>query len=153
TRVSVRGAWAPLRGMFAGLVAMLLLVAPGSLRSDSSDGPRFVLARGKKGDKPGEFSSPIGIVINKRDEVFVTDLNNARVQKFSAQGAYLGGFALPRDKPERRTCLIGGIAVSEDGLLYLSFMVQDRVAVYTEGGKLLRQWGRHGKADGEFNQP
>src|SRR5262249_4115614 len=100
-----------------------------------------------------EFVSPIGIAINKKDEVFVSDLNNARVQKFSAEGAYLGSFDLPRDKPERRSCLIGGIAVGADGLLYLSFMLQDRVAVYNERGELVRQWGKRGKGDGEFNQP
>src|SRR5262245_38589770 len=149
-RASLRGPWALLHGIFAGLVVMLLLFAPASLRADAPEGPKFVLAWGKKGEKPGQFVSPIGIAINKKDEVFVTDLNNARVQKFSAQGAYLGGFELPRDKPERRTCLIGGIAVDEDGLLYLSFMLKDRVAVYTEAGDLLLQWGKCGKGDGEF---
>src|SRR5262249_3303473 len=136
--------------MFARLVAMLLLFAPGSLRADSPEGPRFVLTWGKKGDRPGEFFSPIGIAINKKDEVFVTDLNNARVQRFSAEGAYLGGFEPPRDKPERRTCQIGGIAADEDGLLYLSFLLKDRLAVYTEAGELLQQWGKRGKGDGEF---
>jgi DNA-binding beta-propeller fold protein YncE len=101
----------------------------------------------------GEFYSPIGIAINKKDEVFVTDLNNARLQKFSAEGMYLGGFDLPRDTPKRKSCLIGGIAVDEDGLLYLSFMLQDRVAIYTEAGQLVRQWGKHGAGDGEFHQP
>src|SRR5262245_49087271 len=149
----LRGPWALLHGMFAGLVAIWLLFAPASLRADAPEGPKFVLAWGKKGEKPGEFVSPIGIAINKNDEVFVTDLNNARVQKFSTEGAYLGGFDLPRDKPERRSCLIGGIAVDADGLLYLSFMLQDRVAVYTGAGEFLRQWGKRGKGHGEFNQP
>jgi sugar lactone lactonase YvrE len=139
--------------MLAGTMAMLLLLGPGSPRADAPKGAKFVLAwGGKKGDKPGEFSSPIGIAINKKDEVFVTDLNNARLQKFSAEGTYLGGFDLPRDTPGRRSCQIGGIAVDEDGLLYLSFMAQDRVAVYTEAGQLVRQWGKHGKGDGEFRQ-
>jgi sugar lactone lactonase YvrE len=145
--------WSPLRKMLAGTMALLLLLDPGGLRGDAPKGARFVLAWGKKGDKPGEFYSPIGIAINQKDEVFVTDLNNARLQKFSAEGTYLGGFDLPRDTPGRRSCIIGGIAAGEDGLLYLSFMLQHRVAVYTEEGQIVHQWGKHGKGDGEFHLP
>jgi hypothetical protein len=35
--------------------------------------PEFFLAWGQKGDKPGEFYSPICITINKKDEVYVAD--------------------------------------------------------------------------------
>ncbi len=116
-------------------------------------GPKFLFAWGKAGDRPGEFHSPIGIAINQRDEVFVTDLNNARVQKFSAAGKYLGGFDLPPDTPGRKSTIVGGIAVDGAGLIYLTFMNQHKVAVYTEKGELVRQWGKKGKGDGELHQP
>ncbi len=140
------------------ITALLLLKASVSASSqvraaDTAKQPRFVLAWGQKGDRPGEFHSPIGIAINRKDEVFVTDVNNARVQKFSTEGKYLGGFDLPRDAPNRRSSQAGGIAVDDEGHLYLAFMAQDRVAVYTEAGKLVRQWGKRGKGDGEFHQP
>lgn len=73
--------------------------------------PKFLLEWGQRGDAPGEFYSPIGLAFNSKDELFVTDLNNARVQKFSADGKHLGGFDLPRDKPERKSTIIGGIAM------------------------------------------
>lgn len=85
--------------------------------------------------------------------IYVTDLNNARLQKFTGDGKYLGGFDLPRDNPKRTTNLAGGIAVDDKGLIYLSFMGQDKVAVYTEDGKLVREWGKRGQDDGEFHQP
>jgi sugar lactone lactonase YvrE len=115
--------------------------------------PKFVLAWGKKGDKPGEFHSPIGIAINKKDEIFVTDLNNARLQKFDTDGKYLGGFDMPPDNPKRKSSLNGGIAVDDQGLIYLSFMGQHKIGVYTESGKLVREWGKRGKADGELDTP
>jgi DNA-binding beta-propeller fold protein YncE len=111
------------------------------------------LGLGSEGDKPGEFYSPIGIAINRKDQVFVTDLKNARVQKFSVEGKSLGGFDLPLDAPPRKSCIIGGIALDDGGLIYLSFMNQHKVAVYTEDGKLVREWGKRGTGDGEFNQP
>ena len=143
----------PMGRMIVAALATLLLVGHGTLPAGEVKEPKFVLAWGKKGDQAGEFYSPIGIAINKKDEVYVTDLNNARLQKFTADGKYLGGFDLLWDTPKRKTNLAGGIAVDAKGLIYLSFMGQDKVAVYTEEGKLVRQWGRRGQGDGEFHQP
>jgi sugar lactone lactonase YvrE len=138
-------------GVAAGLATLLLVQA--SAPAGEPQQPRFLLAWGQKGDRPGEFHSPIGIAIDKHDQVFVTDLNNARVQKFSGEGKYLGGFDLPLDSPPRKSCIIGGIALDDSGFIYLSFMNQHKVAVYTPDGKLVRQWGKRGAGDGEFNQP
>jgi hypothetical protein len=132
-----------------------VIVACRSRSTDAGDPavPKFVLAWGSKGDKPGEFYSPISIAINQQDEVFVTDLNNARVQIFSSEGEYRGGFELPLDAPPRKSCIVGGIAVDESDQIYLSFMNQHRIAVCTQVGELVRQWGKRGNGDGEFHQP
>ena len=45
------------------------------------------------------------------------------------------------------------MAVDDDGNVYLSLMNQDKVQVYDESGKLLREWGKRGAGDGEFRQP
>jgi sugar lactone lactonase YvrE len=141
------------RKIWAGTLAALLLVGPGSLPAGEPGGAGFVLAWGKRGDKPGEFYSPISIAIGRDDRVHVTDLNNARLQTFTVDGKYLGGFDLPLDAPPRKSCMIGGMAVDDQGNLYLSFMVQDKVRVYSESGKLLREWGKRGAGDGEFRMP
>ncbi len=122
-------------------------------RADDHKEPKFILEWGKKGDKDGDFYSPIGIAINKKDEVFVTDLNNARLQTFSGDGKRLGGFDLPRDMPKRKSNQAGGIAIEKDGLLFITFMEQHKVAVYTGEGKLIREWGTKGKGDGDFKMP
>jgi sugar lactone lactonase YvrE len=48
---------------------------------------------------------------------------------------------------------VGGLAVDDDGNAYLSLMNQDKVQVYDESGKLLREWGKRGEGDGELRQP
>jgi sugar lactone lactonase YvrE len=150
-RAKVSSSSVPPRWLLLATVFLLvwkLSVCP----ADEVKEVKFLLTWGQKGDKPGEFYSPIGIAINKKDEIFVTDVNNARVQKFSTDGKYLGGFDLPWDAPKRKSNQAGGIAI-DDGLIYLSFMAQHKVAVYTEDGKLVREWGKKGKGDGEFKQP
>jgi sugar lactone lactonase YvrE len=142
-----------LAGTTAMLLLLLVLVSPGRLLGAEPKGAKFLLAWGKKGDKAGEFYSPISIAIDHRDVVYVTDLNNARLQRFTTEGKHLGGFNLPLDAPPRRSCIVGGIAVDDDGNVYVSLMVQDKVQVYTESGRLLREWGKRGAGDGELRQP
>jgi sugar lactone lactonase YvrE len=135
----------------------LILVLLFALRSMAEDlpQPKFVLAWGEPGDGPGQFHSPIGLAIGKDDEVVVTDLNNARVQRFTTEGKHLGSFDLPLDMPPRKTNLAGGIAIDDEGLIYLSYMGQHKIEVYTKAGMLVRSWGTGAKAsgDGELNQP
>lgn len=115
--------------------------------------PKFLLEWGEKGAKPGQFHSPIHIAISSKDEVFVADLNNSRIQWFTAEGKHAGGFDLPMDAPPRKSCMVGGLALAKDGTLLVSFMIQHKIGVYSREGKLLKEWGKKGNADGEFNQP
>ena len=49
--------------------------------------------------------------------------------------------------------MAGGIVVDGDGLIYVSFMSQHRIVAFTYDGKLVREWGRKGTGQGEFDQP
>jgi sugar lactone lactonase YvrE len=88
-----------------------------------------------------------------RDELVVTDCNNGRLQRFDAEGRRLGGFALPWDDPKKASTQAGGILVDDAGRITVSFMSQHVVRVYAEDGALVREWGRKGAGQGEFNQP
>lgn len=116
--------------------------------------PRFVLEWGKQGTEPGEFHFPIGIAINEADEVFVTDIYNNRVQKFSTEGKFLASFAVPRYP--------GPVALDAGGNLYITHFgsakakderLPDKVTVHTAAGKLLREWGKTGTGDNELRFP
>ena len=63
----------------------LITCLSGSLRADEAK-TKHVGQWGSKGEEKGQFNSPIGIAISKEDVVYVTDLNNARLQKFSTDG-------------------------------------------------------------------
>ena len=141
------------RAIPALLSTALLLLLPAGAGAAEPRHDEFVLAWGKKGDKPGEFYSPISIAVDRRDVVYVTDLNNARLQRFTTEGRFLGSFDLPLDKPPRKSCIVGGMAVDDDGNVYLSLMNQHKVQVYTETGRLLREWGKPGDADGDLRRP
>lgn len=131
---------------------LMLVVVPTTLRAEPPVA-EFVLAWGSAGDQPGQFHSPIGIALNSKEEIFITDLNNARVQKFSTDGTFLSEFPLPWDAPDRKSTIIGGIAIDQEDLIYLSYMNQHKIAVYRDTGELVREWGTNGTGPGQFNQP
>ena len=107
---------------------------------------------GTEGSGPGEFSPPAGVAVAPTGEVYVTDLNNHRVQVFSGDGTHLyewgtygsgdGQFMHPR-----------GVALDGGGNVYVTDSVNHRIQVFTSGGTYLRQWGTYGTGNGQFHNP
>jgi DNA-binding beta-propeller fold protein YncE len=117
---------------------------------------RFQREWGQRGTGDGEFDFPIGIAIDSADQVLVTDFYNARVQRFSAEGVFISAFAV--------SPFPGGIALDAQGNIFVAHAgippsrydkprERDKIAVYSPAGKLLREWGKFGVGDGEFDMP
>jgi sugar lactone lactonase YvrE len=109
--------------------------------------PRFLTTWGKKGTGEGEFDSPIGLAVSPRDEIYVVDFKNARVQKFDADGKLLR--IIPTGAGP------GGIAVSRAGRVYVGHFGDakegEHVRCVAPDGALLHKWGKPGTGDGEFS--
>ncbi|HZN58582.1 MAG TPA: SMP-30/gluconolactonase/LRE family protein [Planctomycetota bacterium] len=131
--------------VFAAL-ALPVVAAEDTAAAPAAPAITFVKAWGQKGAADGQFDAPIGIAINGKDEIYITDFRNDRVQKFDAEGKFLGKFAVEDKTP-------GGIAVDRHGAIYVALMMAHKICVYDDSGKLLRQWSQKGKGDGELDQP
>jgi sugar lactone lactonase YvrE len=107
--------------------------------------PRFLLAWGRRGSELGEFIAPIGLAIDSRDQVYVTDFKNQRVQQFTIEGRFLAGFPVQAQP--------GGLAVDAAGLIYVAHWSLHKIAIYAPDGKPVREWGKQGNGDGEFRLP
>ena len=126
--------------LLPGLGSRPVAAADSSFRA-----PRFLFSWGKKGSGPGEFHSPIGIAINGSDEILITEFHNNRVQKFTTDGKFLAAFKVAE--------MPGGIAVDRAGNFYVAPLMLHKICMYSPEGKLIREWGKLGTGDGEFNQP
>ena len=113
--------------------------------------PRMVMTWGSNGTAEGQFDIPIAIVISPQDEILVTDFRQTnaeakgRLQRFDTSGKLLGSFEV---EP-----MPGGLALNKDGLLFATHMMRHKVVVYDQAGKPIREFGKQGKAPGEFEQP
>lgn len=107
---------------------------------------------GRPGDAIGEFNRPTHLTI-WRNELYVTDTLNARIQIFDStsgealrvigtRGTYVGQLAIPK-----------GVAVDGDGNVYVIESLFDHLLVFDRSGKLLLPIGGTGYASGSFYLP
>jgi DNA-binding beta-propeller fold protein YncE len=106
---------------------------------------------GRSGESPGQLNAPTHICF-ARGLLFVTDTLNSRVQVFNAdgevlqilgeRGLYLGNLARPK-----------GIAVDDDGHMYVVESYFDHLLIYDRGGRFLLPIGGSGSAPGQFFLP
>lgn len=128
----------------AGCLSFLLAGAA-SGEPEKPPRPRFLAAWGRRGKGDGEFAANVGLAIGKDDVVYTSEFRNQRVQRFTADGKFLGAFSLPGNP--------GGLAVDPNGNVYVGFWNVHKVASYSPEGKLLAEWGKKGTGDGEFQLP
>jgi sugar lactone lactonase YvrE len=125
--------------------------------ADEISPPKFLATWGQEGTGDGQFKAPIGIAINALDEVFVTDAKNSCVQRFTRDGKFLDKVATGS--------FPGGIAIDRGGLIYVAVMMDHKISVFRHKSdatgaadgvpafELVREWGKKGTGDGEFDQP
>lgn len=102
------------------------------------------------------LKTPHGLRIDHVGNVWVTDIGNHQVIKFDADGKPLLTLGKKEmagtadDQFDRPT----DIAVAKNGEVYVSDGYgNSRVLKFSAEGKLLKQWGKKGTGEGEFNLP
>jgi hypothetical protein len=73
---------------------------------------QFLLKIGKSGQGPGEFLKPGLICTDKKDNLFVLDTGNKRIQIFNEKGNYIKSINLFKG--------YSGMAVNDEGFIFLS---------------------------------
>ena len=106
------------------------------------------------GDRPGagagrgQFNQPIGIAVGSAGTTYVVDQGNARVQRFAADGEFLGIWGEEEGGLDfaRTESGLGptGIAVGPDDLVYVADTWNHRVVVVGPDGEEIREIGAAG---------
>lgn len=107
------------------------------------------------GDAPGgTFYEPWDVAVGQDGSVYVSDTWNHRVQKFTADGQFLGmwGFFGQGEGPE---AFWGprGLAVDQQGQLYVMDTGNKRVVIFDPDGNFITQFGMAGFDLGQFDEP
>jgi len=94
----------------------------------------------------GQVSFPLDLVVDRMENVYVSDAEALTVQKFDSRGVLIATFQEPFGYP-------GGIAVHVRGTNAYVYVTDDGVKKFSEQGRLLTSWGKRGAEDGQFNSP
>jgi DNA-binding beta-propeller fold protein YncE len=122
-----------------------------------SDG-QFLRKWGTPGRGDGEFNGPAGVAAGpgpsceSHGPVYVVDQHNARVQKFTSDGVYVGQWGSFGSGPGQFN-LPWGAATDATGNVYVADWRNDRIQKFSADGALLDAFGRPGKGYAEFNRP
>jgi sugar lactone lactonase YvrE len=102
--------------------------------------PTDTCKAGVSGSGNGQFKYPAGVAIDAADNIYVVDANNFRVQKFSANGAYLrqwGGYGTAGGQfngPRH-------VAIDAAGAVYVADYFNHRIQKFDADGNFLLAWG------------
>ena len=97
------------------------------------------MLEGGRGTGKGEFDSPIGIAVDPNGNVFVSDSNNGRIEKFSPTGAFLDIIGT-KGSGQGQLGAPNGIAVDHAGNIYVADASNHRVQKLSADGKLIAEW-------------
>jgi tripartite motif-containing protein 71 len=100
----------------------------------------------------GQYNSPNSIAVDSHGNVYVTDYDNNRVQKFDTNGNFITKWGSEGSK-DGQFLNPQGIAVDSHGNVYVTDVSNNRVQKFDTNGNFITKWGSEGSKDGQFDGP
>src|SRR5262249_40589061 len=91
-----------------------------------------------------------GVAVDSTGSVYVMDTNNARVQKFTTDGAYVVQFGSFGSDPGQISLALS-LALDGDGNVWIADSDNFRVVEFSSAGGFVGHWGALGSAPGQFS--
>src|SRR5438093_1841172 len=114
--------------------------------------PVLVKTWGSLGSGPGQFDHPAEVATDASDFVYVADQYNNRIEKFTADGAFVlawGQYGTAPGSLYHPT----GLAIGTNGEVYVVEHQNHRVSRFSRVGDFLGTFGSPGQGPGQFFYP
>ncbi len=104
-------------------------------------------------ETPWHFRGPFGVAVSSKDVVYVAEIDNARVSKFTAAGEWLGTIRTIEGYGELKGPF--DVAIGPHDRIYIADTRNHRIVVLDERERLqfVLGQGRRGAAPGSFGEP
>jgi NHL repeat len=108
-------------------------------KSSSIISYRYAKQWGLGGSDPGQFLNPSGVTVDSKDNVYVTDDGNSRIQKFDSNGDLIKilGF---NDTGNIQINNPGGIAIDSKDNVYVTDYNSNTVSKFNSNGNYILNW-------------
>jgi DNA-binding beta-propeller fold protein YncE len=115
-------------------------------------GEKFICEFGSFGEDDGKFVWPMGIALDRDENVYVSDEWLNRISIFTKDGTFLRKWGKP-GSGDGELHGPSGLAISNDGTMFLVDSRNHRVQKFTLDGRYLGQFGSFGNGPGQLNMP
>jgi DNA-binding beta-propeller fold protein YncE len=105
------------------------------------------------GSRHGQFSRPSGVAVGLDQTIYVADTLNHRVQRFTAEGRFLGQWGTQGAEPGQLDMPWGVAVAPGQGDVYVADWRNDRLQRFDPEGRFLAVIGRSGQGPGELRRP
>jgi len=102
--------------------------------------------------QPWAFHSPCGIAADNSGNVYVVNMSNQTLYKYTAYGRFITGWGEQSDN-ENQLSGPYGIAIDKDGYIYITDIYENYVKKYSSSGQFLSKWGGFGNEPGLMDRP
>lgn len=123
---------------------------------------KLLLAFGKKGspwgydEADGLFLYPYGVAVDSKGNIYVSDYNNTRIQKFDAKGKFVLKWGV-EGRQDGQFSKPGTLVMDKQDRLWVCDVGNNRIQRFRfdAAGKPVfdGQWGKEGTKPGEFDRP
>ena len=104
---------------------------------------------GSRGSEDGQFEIPHSIAFDSLANVYVTDTNNDRAQKFTSNGTFITRWG-SKGSGDGQLNEPHSSAIDSLSNVYVSDMNNYRIQKFDGNGIFITKWGSQGSGDGQF---
>jgi len=108
--------------------------------------------RNNPGDQPGEFQWLEGIAIDPKDNIYIADTFNNRIQKLTNSGDFITSWGEKVSLPGEFSRPADIIFTKQENLLVVD-SANHRIQIFNKDGQFIKAWGSEGFFPGQFKNP
>ncbi|HWY40449.1 MAG TPA: hypothetical protein VNX27_06610 [Chthoniobacterales bacterium] len=121
--------------------SLMIYEVPAKASVDMKSAPQVAASmfEGGQGTANGQFDSPHGIAADSTGNIFISDTNNGRIEKFLLTGAFVATFGT-KGAGYGQLGDPNGIAVDRTGDIYVAEASNHRIQKLTPDGSFIAEW-------------
>ena len=100
-------------------------------------------------EQPWYFDLPAGIAVDSSGNIYVADVRNQCIQKFSSNGQFITKWG-SYGSGDGQFGDAYSVAVDTSGNVYVADGDSSRIQKFTSNGQFITEWGSYGTGDGQF---